>query len=111
MVNPQTLPHKPAVSGPRQQAWIRALDRARLVATRKPVYCCGRDHFKVYSERADNTYLVCPVLDDGQLTYHCDCAAGLQRLICWHAALVAALPQEIARRARHRAAQQTALPV
>ncbi|HWE64679.1 MAG TPA: hypothetical protein VHB98_23440, partial [Chloroflexota bacterium] len=77
MVNPETLPHKPAVSGPRQQAWIRALDRTRLVAIRKPTYCCGRDHFKVYSERAGNTYIVCPVLDDGGLTYHCDCQAGL----------------------------------
>lgn len=102
MVAQAPIVHKPSVSGPRQQAWIRALDRARLVATRKPTYCCGKDHFKVYSERAGNTYTVCPVLDDGELTYHCDCQAGMNGQICWHAALVAALPQEVARRAKHR---------
>jgi hypothetical protein len=94
---------KPEVSGPRQHAWIRALDRARLVSTRKPTYMPQLDAYRVYSARADAEYRVSPVEVDGVLTYECECAAGANGNVCWHAALIAALPYEVRRRASHRA--------
>ncbi len=94
------------VSGPRQQAWIRALHRARLVSTRKPTYVIRLDAYRVHSDRAGNDYMVHPVEVDGQLTYHCDCQAGMNGMVCWHAALIAALPGECRRRRTHRAAKQ-----
>jgi hypothetical protein len=103
MVAAQSTQHTPSVSGPRQQAWIRALDRARLVSTRKPTYVISLDAYRVYSARADAEYMVHPVEVDGVLTYECECAAVANGNVCWHAALIAALPYEIKRRAAHRA--------
>jgi hypothetical protein len=100
---------KASVSGPRQQAWIRALDRARLVSTCKPTYVIALDAYKVYSARADAQYMVHPVEVDGELTYHCDCRAGMEGSVCWHAALIAALPFECSRRANHRQAARIAV--
>jgi len=93
----------------RQQAWIRALDRARLVSTHKPTYSPSRDSYRVYSAHAEKEYHVYPVELDGHLTYECDCKAGERGLVCWHAALIAALPGECSRRARHREAQRQAV--
>lgn len=101
----QVPTRKPDVSGPRQQAWIRALDRARLVSTTKPTYMPQYDAYRVYSARAGAEYHVHPVEVDGVLTYECECAAAAHGNVCWHAALIAALPYECARRANHRAAQ------
>jgi hypothetical protein len=94
------------VSGPRQQAWIRALDRARLVSTRKPTYVIALDAYRVHSDRADVDYMIHPVEVDGHLTYECSCKAGESGQVCWHAALIAALPGEVSRRRRHREQRQ-----
>ncbi|HWE62892.1 MAG TPA: hypothetical protein VHB98_14355 [Chloroflexota bacterium] len=93
---------KPTVTEPEHNAWIRALDRARLLARRKPCYIPRLDAYRVHSDRTGNDYMVHPVEVDGRLTYHCDCAAGMQGLVCWHAALIAALPYECERRRQHR---------
>lgn len=90
------------VCGPRQQAWFRALDHARLTGA-KPVYSIATDSYRVTSPRAGDTYHVHPTDVDGLLTYHCDCPAGMNGRVCWHAALVAALPGEIRRRRTYNA--------
>src|SRR5579864_7414456 len=89
-----------------QNAWVRALERAREVATRKPCYIPRLDAYRVHSDRTGNDYMVHPVEVDGQLTYHCDCTAGVHGLVCWHAARIAALPYEIERRRKHREARR-----
>jgi hypothetical protein len=73
-----------------------------MVSTRLPLYHLGRDYYSVYSARAGNTYDVYPVEVDGQLTYECNCRSAERGLVCWHAALIAALPYECKRRAAHR---------
>jgi hypothetical protein len=61
------------VSGPNQQSWIRALDRARMVATHKPTYVIRLDAYRVFSARAVKEYNIHRVEVDGCLTYECDC--------------------------------------
>jgi hypothetical protein len=105
MVSPVQSPAQPAtVSGPRQQAWLRALERARLVSTRNPLYHPSRDCYSVYSNRAGNTYTVYPIVlpTSLALSYACTCQAGAKGQVCWHAALCAALPGECLRRRVYR---------
>ncbi len=90
----------PAVAGPRQQAWFRALDHARLTGA-KPTYSIATDSYRITSPRAGDTYFIHPTDESGLLTYHCDCQAGMNGRVCWHAALVAALPGECSRRRLH----------
>jgi hypothetical protein len=110
MVNPATLASKPVtpVGGPRQQAWFRALDRARLAGA-KPTYSIATDSYRVTSPRAGDVYHIHPVELEGHLTYECDCKAGESGKVCWHAALIAALPGECSRRRNHRATRVAAL--
>jgi hypothetical protein len=89
-----------AITGSRQHAWFRALDRARLTGA-KPTYCLGRDCYKVTSPRAGDVYVITPT----GFGYSCTCQAGQKGMVCWHAALVAALPYECNRRAAHKAAR------
>lgn len=84
-----------------QNAWIRALERAGTLATSSPWYIPRLDAYRVHSDRSGNDYMVHPNEVDGILTYHCDCTAGMFGLVCWHAAMIAALPSERARRRRH----------
>jgi hypothetical protein len=93
-----------AIAGPRQQAWFRALDRARLTGA-KPTYCLGRDCYKVTSPRAGDVYIITPITEGAHISYTCTCQAGQRGAVCWHAALVAALPYECNRRAAHKAAR------
>jgi hypothetical protein len=88
--------------------WRRALARARAIATDQPWYIPRLDAYRVHSDRSGNDYMVHPVETDGVLTYHCDCAAGMHGLVCWHAAMVAALPHERERRRMHRATSRLA---
>lgn len=90
----------PSVAGPQQSAWFRALERARLVGV-KPTYHLGKDYYSVTSPRAGDVYEIRPVDVDGKSTYSCTCPAGGRDLVCWHKALVAALPFECKRRANH----------
>jgi hypothetical protein len=90
----------PSVAGPQQSAWFRALERARLVGV-KPTYHLGKDYYSVTSPRAGDVYEIRPVEVDGKITYSCTCPAGAKDLVCWHKALVAALPFECKRRAAH----------
>ncbi len=93
-----------SVAGSRQHAWFRALDRARLTGA-KPTYCLGRDLYKVTSPRAGDVYLITPIADDSHVSYSCTCQAGQKGMVCWHAALVAALPYECNRRTAAKAAR------
>ena len=103
----QTEPaDKVAVGGLERNAWIRALARARQVARRRPCYIARLDAYHVHSDNSGNDYMVHPVEVDGHLTYHCECVAGMHGLVCWHAALVAALPVERERRRLHRSLVQ-----
>ncbi len=89
-----------SITGSRQHAWFRALDRARLTGA-KPTYVLGKDLYKVVSPRAGDTYVITPT----GAAYTCTCAAGQKGMVCWHAALVAALPYECNRRAAAKAAR------
>jgi hypothetical protein len=103
MVSPAPLasnPVTPALAGPRQQAWFRALDRARLTGA-KPTYSIATDSYRVVSP-ARATPTTSTQLD-GRLTYECSCKAGEHGQVCWHAALIAALPGECSRRRAYRA--------
>jgi hypothetical protein len=91
-----------------QNPWIRALDRARALATQQPWYIPRLDAYRVHSDRSGNDYMVHPTEVDGVLTYHCDCTAGMYGLVCWHAAMIAALPHEHQRRRTHRHASRQA---
>ena len=98
-------PHTPVpVAGPKQQAWFRALDHARLTGA-KPTYHLGKDYYTVLSPRAGDIYRVDPVITGCHLTYSCTCPASVSGKVCWHKALVAALPYEKARREIFRRGQ------
>ena len=89
---------------PAQQAWIRALDRAKAVAVRKPVYSTGTGTYHVFSPNAQGEYIVSPSVEGRRVSYACTCVAHTRGLICWHKALVAACPIEVARRNKAKAA-------
>jgi hypothetical protein len=100
-----TLAASPApIAGPKQAAWFRALDHARMLGV-KPTYHFNTDSYTVRSPRAGDVYAIHPCEVDGQLVYECECPAGSYGNACWHAALVAALPGEVNRRTQHAAAQ------
>jgi hypothetical protein len=80
------------------------LDRARLVATEALIYVPTHDLFVVHSDHSDNDYTVSR---QGNC-YTCDCQAGEKAMVCWHKALVAALPVECERRATNRQALRAA---
>ena len=93
---------------PAQRAWIRALDRAKATATRKPTFNTGTGTYRVFSPRAQGEYTITPTQQGRRVEYVCTCTAQARALICWHKALVAACPIEVARRNRAKAAPRCA---
>jgi len=89
---------------PAQRAWIRALDRAKATATRKPTYTPAAGTYRVFSPRAQGEYTVTPAVQGRRVEYACTCTAQARGLVCWHKALVAACPIEVARRNKAKAA-------
>ena len=88
---------------PAQQAWVRALDRAKSVATAKPVYTPAIGTYRVVGSTG-TAYTVIPMQAGRRVDYSCTCTAGTRGLVCWHKALVAACPIETARRNKAKAA-------
>jgi hypothetical protein len=82
------------LSPDRQAAWFRALDHARLQGV-KPTYCIAGDYYRVTSKRTGEIYRVDRISDGDEISYACTCQAGRVGHVCWHKALVAALPHEI----------------
>lgn len=78
---------------PCQHAWFRALDHARLTGV-KPFWRVG-DYYTVDSPRAGDRYEIRRVLRKGVIAYTCTCRAAQTGNLCWHRALVAALPYEV----------------
>ena len=78
--------------GTHQQAWFRALDHARLLDV-KPFWRVGH-YYTVDSPRTGQRYEVHRVLTPGHVGYDCTCTAYAAGKVCWHRALVAALPYE-----------------
>jgi len=91
---------------PAQRAWLRALDRAKSVATRKPIFTPSVGTYRVFSPRAQGEYTITPSVQGRRVEYACTCTAHARGLICWHKALCAACPIEVARRNRAKAAPQ-----
>lgn len=81
-----------SVGGDKQEAWFRALDHARLTGV-KPFWRVG-DYYTVESPRSGNLYIVLRQMAGSRVVYRCNCPAGQSGKICWHKALVAALPYE-----------------
>ena len=86
------------VSGSRQHAWFRARDHARLTGV-KPFWRVG-DFYTVDSPGSGKRYEVRREGRPGVLDYACTCPAYLAGKVCWHRALVASLPYEVALRKR-----------
>jgi hypothetical protein len=78
----------------RQRAWFRALDHARLTGV-KPTYVMRDDCYRVTSPRTNQTYVIRRVGEERRITYTCTCPAAVAGNVCWHRALVMALPYEI----------------
>ena len=89
------------LSGDRQSAWFRALDHARLQGV-KPTYMIGKDYYTVPSKRTGELYRVDRINDGDEISYSCTCTAGVMGKVCWHKALVAALPYETKLRRQHQ---------
>jgi hypothetical protein len=88
-----------APTTPRQQAWIRALNKAQALGT-TPV-ALGNGYYHVIGS-CGAQYTVRRI-DPHALHFACDCPAGSEHRPCYHAAAVAALPAEAALRRVHRA--------
>jgi hypothetical protein len=84
------------VTGKTIGRWVRALDHARLMDT-KPFWRVG-DFYTVRSPRTGETYEIRRAEAGRHLAYTCTCTAGKNGAVCWHKALVAALPGEKQRR-------------
>lgn len=82
-----------APAGPNQQAWFRALDHARLLGV-KPTWRVG-DYYTVDSPRNGDRYTIRRHRTRWNVYYTCTCPAGVAGAVCWHKALVAALPYEV----------------
>jgi hypothetical protein len=82
-----------SIDGPHQLAWFRALDHARLTGV-KPCWRVG-DYYTVDSPRSGNRYKIHRLHGDSSIVYTCTCTASAAGKVCWHKALVAALPHEI----------------
>ena len=72
--------------------WFRALDHARLMGV-KPFYRVG-DFYTVTSPNTGAIYEIRRHMGEAGVTYSCNCTAGQCGKVCWHKALVAALPYE-----------------
>jgi hypothetical protein len=89
---------------PRQQAWMRARAKAeRLGVVPEPVF----EDRMIYAVRSSYGGLYFVTRNEDSTTYTCSCPAGEQGVPCYHAAAVASLPDELERRAAHRAARTT----
>jgi hypothetical protein len=89
---------------PRQLAWMRARAKAeRLGTTPYPVF----DDRVIYAVRSSAGGLYFVRRDEHGTRYSCECPAGEQGIPCYHAAAVAALPEEIERRAGYRLGHTT----
>ena len=83
----------------RQQAWFRALDHARLTGV-KPTYNIARDQYRITSPRSGATYVITRYQSGDRTHYACSCPTAYAGNVCWHRALVMALPYERAQRAK-----------
>ena len=87
-----------ATLSPKAKAWIRALAKAQ--ARNIQPTALGSGHYDVPSSRG-GTYRVVR-LNVHCTRYSCNCPAGEEGQVCFHAASVAALPYEVAGRNAHR---------
>jgi hypothetical protein len=86
---------------PRQRAWIRAKSKAeRLGVTPFAIF----DDHSVYGVWSSAGGLYYVSRNEHSTVYTCSCPAGENQVPCYHAAAVAALPDEAARRAAYRRA-------
>lgn len=84
----------------RQRAWFHALDHARLVGV-KPMYIMAGDYYRVTSPRTGIRYTIRRHDAAGVIVYSCSCPACRAGNVCWHRALVMALPYEQRLRREH----------
>lgn len=73
-------------------AWFRALDHARLAGVKPCWRVAG--YYTVDSPRTGNRYTVRRMEGMKGIYYTCTCTASTAGKVCWHKALVAALPYE-----------------
>ncbi len=78
---------------PRQAAWFRALDHARSTGV-LPHWHVG-DYYSVTSPGSGKRYIIRRHGQPGHLEYRCECPAYSAGHVCWHRALVMALPYEV----------------
>jgi len=88
------------VAGANARAWFRALDHGRLTG-QQPFWRVG-DYYTFTSKRTGELYRVDRVIRGRHMTYTCTCPAGTTGKVCWHKALVAALPREVTLRREWR---------
>jgi hypothetical protein len=81
------------MNNPQQRAWFRALDHARYTGV-KPFWRVG-DYYTVESPGSGQRYSIYRGISERGIFYTCTCRAAQTRTVCWHRALVAALPYEI----------------
>lgn len=83
----------------KQQPWFRALDHARLTGV-KPTYNIAGDFYHVLSPRTGQRYIQHRHVHGERISWTCTCPAAMAGYVCWHRALVMALPYERALRAK-----------
>lgn len=86
----------------RQRAWFRALDHARSTGV-KPLYNIAQDFYTVQSPRGMAIYFVVRDYEGRHTHWTCTCPAYYAGKVCWHRALVMALPYERTLRAQRLA--------
>jgi hypothetical protein len=92
---------------PRQQAWMRARAKAERLGTAPyPIF----DDHAIYAVRSSAGGLYFVRRNEQSTVYTCSCPAGEQGIPCYHAAAVAALPEEAERRAAYRASRTEQAP-
>lgn len=78
---------------PQQRSWFAALDHARLTGV-KPTYNIAGDYYTVVSPRSQRRYVIWRYHHGRATHYTCSCPAAHSGKVCWHRALVMALPYE-----------------
>jgi hypothetical protein len=84
---------------PRQLAWLRARAKAeRLGVQPYPIFSDNA----IYAVRSSAGGLYFVRRNEQSTVYTCSCPAGEEGIPCYHAAAVAALPEEMEHRAAYR---------
>jgi hypothetical protein len=81
------------MNNPQQRAWFRALDHARSTGV-KPWWRVG-DYYTVDSPGTRKRYEIRRINTGHGFYYSCTCPGMDYNRVCWHRALVAALPYEV----------------